>query len=29
MAQRLGALAALPKDQGLIPSTHMTAHNCL
>ena len=29
MAQRLSALAALPEDPGLIPSTHMVAHNHL
>ncbi|KAK7798640.1 hypothetical protein U0070_002731 [Myodes glareolus] len=29
MAQRLRALTALPEDPGLIPSTHMAAHNCL
>ncbi|KRY94874.1 hypothetical protein T4B_12424 [Trichinella pseudospiralis] len=29
MAQRLRALAVLPKDLGSIPSTHMAAHNCL
>jgi hypothetical protein len=26
MAQRLGELAALPKDPGSIPSTHMAAY---
>jgi hypothetical protein len=29
MAQQLRALAALPEDLGLIPSTHIVAHNCL
>ena len=29
MAQWLRALAALPEDPGSIPSTYMTAHNCL
>ena len=29
MAQYLRALAALPEDLGLIPSTHMAAYNCL
>lgn len=29
MAQRLRALVALPEDQGSIPSTYVTAHNCL
>ena len=29
MAQRLRALAVLPKDPGSIPSTHMAAHSCL
>jgi hypothetical protein len=28
MAQRLGALAALPENLNSIPSTHMAAHNC-
>jgi hypothetical protein len=27
MAQRLGALAALPEDLSSTPTTHMTAHN--
>jgi hypothetical protein len=27
MAQKLGALTALPEDPGSIPSTYMTAHN--
>lgn len=29
MAQQLRALVALPEDQGSIPSTYVTAHNCL
>jgi hypothetical protein len=29
MAQGLKALAVLPEDQDLIPSTHMVAHNHL
>jgi hypothetical protein len=29
MIQGLRALSVLPKNQGLIPSTHMAAHNCL
>jgi hypothetical protein len=29
MAEWLRALAALPEDLGLIPSTHMVAYNCL
>ena len=29
MVQRLRALAALPENQGSIPSTHMAARNCL
>ena len=29
MAQRLGALTALPEDLGSIPSTYMVAPNCL
>ena len=29
MAQWMRALAALLKDRGWIPSTHMVAHNCL
>jgi hypothetical protein len=29
MAQWLRALALLPEDSGLIPSTHMMAHNHL
>lgn len=29
IAQRLRELAALPKDSGSIPSTHVVAHNCL
>ena len=29
VAQRARALAALPEDQGSIPSTHMAVHNCL
>lgn len=29
MAQPLRALATLPEDLGSIPSTHITAHNCL
>lgn len=29
MAQRFGALAALPGGHGLNPSVHMAAHNCL
>ena len=28
MAQKLRALAALAEDLGVIPSTHMAAHNC-
>ena len=28
-AQQLGAMAALPEDLRLTPSTHMVAHNCL
>jgi hypothetical protein len=28
-AKRLRALAALPEDPGLIPSTHMATHNYL
>jgi len=27
MAQQLKAMTALPGDQGLVPSTHMAAHN--
>jgi hypothetical protein len=29
MALHLRALAALAEDPDLIPSTHVTAHNCL
>jgi hypothetical protein len=29
IAQQLRALFAPPEDLGLIPSTHMTANNCL
>lgn len=29
MAQQLGALTAHPEDSGLIPGTHIVAHNCL
>lgn len=29
MTQQLGALAILAKDLGLVPSTHMAAHNHL
>ena len=29
IAQWLRAPAALPEDPGLIPSTHVVAHNCL
>ena len=28
LVQWLGALAALPQDWSLIPSTHMAVHNC-
>lgn len=28
-AQQFGALSALSEDPGLIPSTHVLAHNCL
>lgn len=28
MAERLRALAAVKEDVGLIPSTHLEAHNC-
>ena len=29
VAQRLGALAALPEDKGSVPRTHMATHNQL
>jgi hypothetical protein len=29
IAQQLRGLAALPKDLGPTPSTHMVAHNCM
>ena len=29
MAQQLRALTVIAEDLGLVPNTHMVAHNCL